>query len=347
METFGQILWRFCKKNVGLAAFLGVTLSAGTLGYSILGNGQYSFVDCLYMTVITITTIGYGEIVDLSHNPAGRIFTMFIAFSGIGIATYLFSNVTALMVEGRLKEIFWRKRMEKEIAKLRKHYIICSAEDVGFYVTNELHITKRPYVIVDTDKTKIERALKTFPELLFVEGDATDSDILLKAGIREAAGLFAVTGDDNQNLVISLTAKQILPGIKIVAKCNDLKNLDKIKKAGADAVVSPSFIGGLRIASEMIRPTAVSFIDVMLRDRDKNLRIEEVPVPSSFEGKPLRALNMHPFPSILLLAIKTNGDWVYNPPKDYILKRGNILVVMITTEDRLHLETIFEPLAPL
>ena len=347
MDTFGQILWGFFKKNIGLAAFLVATLLVGTVGYRIVGKGQYSLLDCLYMTVITITTIGYGEIVDLSQNPAGRVFTMFIAFSGIGIATYLFSNVTALMVEGRLKEIFWRRKMEKEIGKLRKHYIICSAEDVGFYVTNELHITKRPYVIVDTDKTKIERALKTFPELLFIEGDATDSDVLLKAGIREAAGLFAVTGDDNQNLVISLTAKQLNPGLKAVARCNDLKNLEKIKKAGADAVVSPSFIGGLRIASEMIRPTAVSFLDVMLRDREKNLRIEEVPVPASFAEKPLRALNMEQFPSILLLAIKRKEDWIYNPPKDYTLKPGNVLIVMITPEERLRLESIFEPPAPL
>ena len=196
-------------------------------------------------------------------------------------------------------------------------------------------------------KTKIERALKAFPELLFVEGDATDSDTLQKAGIQDAVGLFAVTGDDNQNLVISLTAKQTNPKIRVIARCNDVKNLDKIKKAGADAVVSPSYIGGLRIASEMIRPTAVSFIDVMLRDREKNLRIEEVVVPPSFEGKPLGALNLRAFPSILLLAIKTNGDWLYNPPRNHILTRGNTLIVMITTDDRLRIERLFEPVASL
>lgn len=345
METFGQILWRFCKKNVGLGVFLAATLLIGTFGYATVSKGEYSLLDCLYMTVITITTIGYGEIVDLSRNPAGRIFTMFIAFSGIGIATYLFSNVTALMVEGRLKEVFRRKRMEKEIGKLKGHYIICSAEDVGFYVVNELHITQRPYVVIDMDKTKIERALKAFPELLSVEGDATDGETLQKAGIHVASGLFAVTGDDNQNLVISLTAKQTNPDIRVIAKCNDVKNLEKIKKAGADAVVSPSYIGGLRIASEMIRPTAVSFIDVMLRDREKNLRIEEVVVPPSFEGKPIRALNLRAFPSILLLAIKTDGEWIYNPPRDHIFSRGNTLIVMISTEDRLLIENLFEQAA--
>jgi voltage-gated potassium channel len=341
MEIVNKNLWQLIRKNLGLAAFLMGTLLVGTVGYAIISKGQYSLLDCLYMTVITITTIGYGEIIDLSYNPAGRVFTMFIAFLGIGIATYVFSSITALMVEGRLKEIFWRRKMEKNTGKLRKHYIICSAGDVGFYVSNELHSTQRPYVIVDTDKTKVEKALRIFHDLLFIEGDATDNEVLLKAGIREAAGLFAVTGDDNQNLVISLTAKQLNPGLRVVAKCNDLKNLEKIKKAGADAVVSPSFIGGLRIASEMIRPTAVSFLDVMLRDREKNLRVEEITIPESFVDRPLKALNLTRHPNFLLLSIKGKEDWVYNPPEDYIFKRGNILVFMITPGERLQLESIF------
>ena len=342
MDTF-WILWRLLKKNIGIVAFLLATLLVGTAGYAILSKGRYSLLDCLYMTVITITTIGYAEIVDLSHNPAGRVFTIFLAFSGIGIAAYAFSNITALMVEGRLKEVFWRRKMEKEIKKLKNHYIVCSIEDVGFYVTNELHITRRPYVIVETDKARIERAQKTLEDLVVVEGDATDSDTLLKAGIREAAGLFAITGDDNQNLVISLTAKQLNPKLKVVAKCNDLKHLEKIKKAGADMVVSPSFIGGLRIASEMIRPTAVSFIDIMLRDREKNLRVEELPIPESFEGKSLGTLNLGGFQSVLLLAIKREQEWLYNPPKDYILQRGNILIFMANPSERLQLERIFKP----
>jgi voltage-gated potassium channel len=341
MESLKEILWQLVKKNAWVFLFLIATLLVGTLGYAVLSKGQFSIVDCLYMTVITVTTIGYGEIIDLSHNPAGRIFTMFIAFSGIGIATYLFSNITALMVEGRLKEVFWRRRMEKEINMLRKHYIVCSCEDVGFYIINELYLTKRPLVIVDVDKPKIERALKTFQGLLYVEGDATDSDVLLRSGIREAAGLFAVTGDDNQNLVISLTAKQLHPGVKVLAKCNDLKNLEKIKKAGADAVVSPSFIGGLRIVSEMVRPTAVSFLDVMLRDREKNLRIEEIPVPSSFAGRPIRTLNFTQHPHFLLLAVKKKEEWIYNPSKDFILEVGDILILMTTPEERIRLDEIF------
>ena len=163
MEFFRQILWQLIRKNLGLVVFLMATLLVGTLGYAILSKGQYSLLDCLYMTVITITTIGYGEIIDLSHNPGGRVFTIFIAFSGIGIATYVLSNVTALMVEGRLKEVFRRRKMEKEIKKLRRHYIICSAEDVGFYIANELHSTQRPYVVVDAGRDKNRKdALEPF-----------------------------------------------------------------------------------------------------------------------------------------------------------------------------------------
>jgi voltage-gated potassium channel len=341
MWFFRQILWQLIKKNIGLAAFFVALLLVGTIGYAILSKGQYSLIDCLYMTVITITTVGFGEIIDLSHNPAGRVFTMFIAFSGIGVAAYVFSNVTALMVEGRLKEVFWRRRMETEIEKLRKHYIICSAEDVGFYIAHELRSTQRQYVVVDPDETKIEKMKGSFQDGFFIQGDATNDDTLLKAGIHEAAGLFAVTGDDNLNLVISLTAKQLNPTVKVAAKCNDLKNSEKIRKAGADSVVSPAFIGGLRIVSEMIRPTTVSFLDVMLRDKEKNLRVEEIPVPESFADKPLRTLSLEKYPSVLLLAIKRKDDWIYNPPEDYILQPGNILIFMIRPEERLHLERIF------
>jgi voltage-gated potassium channel len=341
MEPFRQILVQLIKKNLWLAVSLMATLLIGTLGYAILSKGQYTLLDCLYMTVITITTIGYGEIVDLSQNPGGRVFTMFIAFSGIGIATYVFSNVTALMVEGRLKEVFRRRKMEKDIKKLRGHYVICSAEDEGYYIANELHSTQRHYVVVDPDRTKIEKIKETLQDSLFIEGDPTDNDTLLKAGILEAAGLFAVTGDDNQNLVISLTVKQLHPGARVVAKCNNLKNSEKIKKAGADSVVSPAFIGGLRIASEMIRPTAVSFLDVMLRDRDLNLRVEEIAVPDSFSRRPIRALNLIKHPHSLLLAVKKGENWFYHPPEGEVLQSGDTLIFMTTPEERGRLEDIF------
>jgi voltage-gated potassium channel len=334
---YAQIYSKFVRTGI-LLAFI---VATGTIGYLVIGGRHYSVVDCLYMTIITITTIGFGEVIDMSGNPAGRIFTIFLAISGISVATYILSNLTAFTVEGELSKAFRRKKMKKMIRKLREHFIVCGIDGVGSYIVTELAATKRPHVMVDINKAEIERVLETFPEEIFLEGDAADSDILSDAGIAEAKGLFAVTGDDNQNLVISLTAKQLNPAIRVVASCKDLKNMEKMKKAGADAVVSPTSIGGLRMASEMLRSTVVSFLDTMLRDKEKNLRIEEVTVPAVFAGKPLSELPLGKYPHVLLLAVKAEQEWIYNPSQSYMLQSGNTLIFMTTPEERSELEKIF------
>jgi voltage-gated potassium channel len=309
-------------------------LVIGTFGYRLLSGSQYSYIDCFYMTFITIATIGYGEVVDMSNNPPARIFTMVLAVAGIGVLTYTLMNATAFVVEGRINAVFWRKRMEKNILKLRKHYILCGAEAAGYYILNELHSTQRPSVVVDIQRKMIDRLVETYPDQFFIEGDPTDNDTLLRAGIEHADGVFAVTSDDNQNLVISLTSRQLNPSVRIVACGNDLKNSEKLKKAGANAVVSPGYIGGLRMASEMIRPTVVSFLDLMLRRKDETLRIEEVTIPDTFGGKTLATLNLGKFPQLLLLAIKTGEDWIYNPPRTHVMAPADVLVFMGTLEER-------------
>jgi voltage-gated potassium channel len=317
----------------GAVILLAIVL-IGTVGYWFIGGRQYSFVDTLYMTVITITTIGFEEVIDLSGNVGGRIFTIFIAISGIGIMAYIVTNITALVVEGELTESFRRRRMEKIAGNYKGHYIVCGLGRVGCYIANELHATRRPHVIVDVNKKDTESSLESFRGEVFIEGDATDSNTLLRAGVEKAAGLFAVTGDDNQNLVATLTAKQLNPKLRVVARCNDMRNTEKMKKAGADAIVSPSAIGGLRMASEMVRPTVVSFLDTMLRDREKNLRVEELPVPESFVGRPISALNLKRLSHVLLLAVRTKGDWVYNPSESCVIDKENTLVFMTTPEGR-------------
>jgi voltage-gated potassium channel len=328
--SISQIYRKFIWTGFALMA----VLIAGTAGYRIISVGNSSLIDCLYMTLITITTIGFGEIVDLSSSPQGRIFTMFIALCGIGIITYTLSNLTAFIVEGSLNEAFLRRKMEKTIRKLSDHFIVCGIDGVGHYIINELYETKRPHVIVDTSRQNIEKFLHDYHEDFFIVGDATDNDTLLEAGVMKAKGVFAVTGDDNNNLVISITAKQLNPSVKVIACCYDLKNMDKIKKAGADAVISPTFIGGLRMASEMIRPAVVSFLDIMLRDKKKNLRIEEIPVPDSYSGQPLSVLNLQKYPDTLLLAVKIKSDWIFNPDRHYAFTPGTTLIIMTTPDDR-------------
>lgn len=329
------------KKFIWAGVVIVAVLVTGTFGYWLIGGRQYSLLDTLYMTVITIATIGYTEVIDLSHSPAGRIFTMVIAVLGIGTFAYIFTNITALMVEGELSQSFRRRRMEKIIENSKDHYIVCGIGKVGFYIVEELRAIKKPHVIVDINKNTIESALGTFKDGAFIEGDATDFSVLLKAGIERAKGIFAITGDDNQNLVIILTAKQLKPTIRAVARCNEVRNTERMKKAGANAVISPTYIGGLRLVSEMIRPTVVSFLDTMLRDKELNLRVEELGVPESFVGRTVSSLNFKNYPNSLLLAIKTEEGWIYNPRHDYTLEKGNTLIVMATPEARCELETIF------
>jgi voltage-gated potassium channel len=331
---YAQLLRRFIWPGAALIAVLVI----GTVGYWFMGGQQYSFLDTFYMTVITITTIGFGEIINVSAIPAGRVFTIFIAIAGIGVLFYMITNFTALVVEGELTKSFRRSKMEKKAKNYRGHYIICGVGELGLHIVNELAATKRPYVIVDISRESIDRFSQVVKDGVFIEGDATDNNTLLKAGIKEASGIFATLGDDNQNLVVALTAKQLSPGIRVVARCNELKNSDKMQKAGADAVISPSLIGGLRMASEMIRPTVVSFLDTMLRDREKNLRVEEVSVPDSLIGKDLASLRLDRFPGILLLAIKTKDGWIYNPPSDCAIKPKSTLVFIGGPEDRVELE---------
>jgi voltage-gated potassium channel len=316
-------------------------LIVGTAGYYWIGQGQVSVIDSLYMVVITLTTIGFGEIVDLTNNPAGRIFTIFIAVSGIGVLLYVITNATALLIEGYILESFKRRKMEKLASAAREHYIICGLGSVGSHIVSEMAATRRPFVIVDLDREGVKKAMEALPEYAYIEGDATDNETLVKAGIERAAGVFAGTSDDNQNIIISLTARQLNPAVRVVARCGETKNMEKMRKAGADAVVSPTSIGALRMASEMVRPAVVSFLDIMLRDKQQNLRVEEVSVPAALAGRPISALDLKRYPGTLLLAIRDKEEWVYNPSGDYTIRPENILVLMTTPGDRAELARVF------
>jgi voltage-gated potassium channel len=327
-RIYGGFLW-----SIGVLAAI---LAIGTIGYRVIGGDQYSLLDCFYMTFITIATIGFSEIVDLSKHPEGRVFTVFIGFAGIAAMTYLTSTVTAFLIEGRINEALWRRRMEKHIHKLKNHYIICGIGRVGRNVAHELTATHRTYVVVDEDMHSIETHLEKYPGHMYIHGDASDDDVLQKAHIETATGVFAVTGDDSKNLVISLTAKQLNPVVRVVARCHEIRNTEKLRKAGADAIVSPDFTGGLRIASAMIRPHVVTFLDRMLKS-DENLRVEEVIVPAGFAECSISELNLSDRNHILL-ALRDKEQWEFNPAPTHELRAGMTLVFMATPEGRKAIE---------
>ena len=325
------------KRFIAPMITLLIILFIGTGGYWYLSDGKHSIIDCLYMTVITILTIGFTEVITLDNT--GKIFTILIAFTGVGTATYIISTFTAIIVEGQLKETFKLRKMEKQVKQLKDHYIVCGAGRVGSAIINELFETNRDFVVVDNRGDMAEEISQKYPGLLLIHGDADQEGILEKAGIKKAKGIFASTGDDNQNLVISLTAKYINPSIRVVARCLEAANQTKMKKAGADSVITENYIAGMRMASEMIRPTVVSFLDKMLGDKDKNLRVEEVHLSEKHHGKKIVELELDKFPNTLILAIALGDDWIYSPKGEHKVEKGCTIVVITTPEERVKLHT--------
>jgi voltage-gated potassium channel len=348
MVYYFGMLWRTDRENRPrrILFFIFVIVLVGTVGYKIIGGEKTSLLDALYMTAITITTVGYSDFTAAADTTAGKVFTILYLFFSVGAIFYLFTALASYMVEGEVRKVFRRKSMEKRIEKLKHHYIVCGIGMVGLYIVHELYETKRPQVIIDSDPLQLDLLKTRNMDVPVLLGDATENELLERAMVREAAGLFATTNSDNDNIVIALTAKQINPGLRVICRCNDTKNIDKIKRAGADTVVPLTYIGGMRMAAAMIRPHATDFLESMLRDKEQTLRVEEVAVPetSPYVGKEIQALELASIGNLLLLAVRKNhGEWVYNPPASLRLEKDMHLIVLATPEERQLLHYALRP----
>lgn len=325
------------------AAVLLIVVSTSVAGYRLLGGPSVSFLQALYMAIITLAGVGYGEIVDTSHSPGLRVFNIFVVVVGVTLMVYVFSAVTAFLVEGELTNIFWRRKMQKRISELKNHYIICGLGTTGRHAVEELHKTGTPYVVVETHEDNItkfrEHAGEDYKEMLYVIGDATDEEVLTQAGLERAKGMIVGLATDKDNLVITVMVRQQNPRIRIVARCTDQKFSERMLKAGANSTVSPNRIGGMRLASELLRPHVVSFLDLMLQEKSRTLRIEDIEIGSAspWAGSALQALNLRGKYNLLALAVKTaegkESQFRANPPDDFKLEKGAVVVVMGDVND--------------
>lgn len=323
---------------IGFCLMLAVGATA-VIGYMVIGGPGVTFLDAMYMAVVTLSGVGYGEIVDSTHNHVLRIFNMFIVLIGVAVAVYVFSQLTAFLVEGELRNLFRRSRM-KQIAALRQHFIVCGLGKTGWHVVEELIKTHAPFVVIENSKETIARLQEgedpRFRNILYFEGDAADEKILEQAGIDVAAGLITTLPSDKENLVITVIVRQRNHEIRIISRCNDLSYAERMVKAGANSTVSPSHIGGLRMASELLRPTVVGFLDLMLQQKSRTLRVEEITLSesSAWDGKTLADVNLHERYDLLPLAVRhSTGELQVNPRGPATLHRGSIIIVLGDNEN--------------
>ena len=251
-----------------------LVIFGGTVGYQIIEG--WSFIEALYMTIITISTVGFKEVGQLSN--AGRIFTIFLILGGIIVITSGISLIFSSIIEGTFGEIIRRQRMEKKLAKIKNHFIICGFGAVGEDVVNEFIRENKPFVLIEKDKNVLNKLLKEFPGIIFVIGDATDDEILKNAQIEKAKGILAVLGKTADNLYICLSARSLNPKLRIIARVIESESIDKLKKAGADYVFSPEKIGGIRLAAAALKPAVTSFLDAIIRGEYLDLVLNEVEV---------------------------------------------------------------------
>jgi len=324
--------------------FVVVCLMLGTLGFFLIGRGEWSLERCLYMTVITLTTVGYGEVVPISEVAHGPLFVILLLLFGMGSLVYFTSSVVAVFVEGDLRH-FWRKRrMEKAVARMENHVIVCGCGTTGRLVVEELMATRTQFAVIDRDEARVEAMRdRVGKDLVYVVGLATDQSVLEEAGIGRARGVIVALPDDKDCLIVAITARQLNRKLRIVSRCHEPGYVERITRAGADAVISPNEIGGMRLVSEMIRPTVVQFLDLMLRDKEKNLRIEQVEIGEGSEiiGKRLVETDIRKITELLVIAARNErtGAYTYNPGPNFVVEKGTVLIVLGSTADVIKLRS--------
>ncbi|MBI5497232.1 MAG: potassium channel protein [Deltaproteobacteria bacterium] len=347
-----------------LAIFVGTWLLGG-LGLYLIGwtfhmptemnapdgsadAGNWSLGNCLWMATMTVSTLGMGDLSMFSRLPVlGRqvVYAYMIAYTLISYLLVLYASAQTIsyVVEGALGRYLETRRMQRDLNELDKHFVVCGLGSTGLHIVQELVKVKATVVGVDTAPEKVAHAKTLFPTELFLDGDGTQDDTLERIGIRRAAGFFAAMGEDKDNIIAVLAARQVNPAARVVARAQESQNIEKLKRVGANVTICPTQIGGMRMASEMVRPAVTTFLDTMLRSQNSTVRFENVILRENgpAAGRMLKELDLRGRTGLIVVAtVKAGGQIAYNPGPDTRVDGGDAVVVITTPDQKRVLETL-------
>jgi voltage-gated potassium channel len=326
------------------AGVLAAVVLMGAAGYHMVGGGRWSWFDCFYMTVITLSTVGFAETLEgMNEIREARVVTISLIILGSGTLLYFISSLTALIVEGDLQGILRRRSMERAIGTLSEHVILCGIGTTGWHIATELRAVGVPFVVVDADQERLDELNAEFgDELLFVCGDATDDHVLDLAGVKRSRGVISALNDDKANLFVTISARALNPTARIVAKSIEPSTERKLRRAGADAVVAPNYIGGVRLFSEMVSPKTVAFLDRIVQfggGISVGLEAIDVPAESPLVGQRLAETDIREAGALVVAVHRADGDYVYNPGGEHMLEAGDSLIVLAESKDATRLRS--------
>ncbi|BCL62629.1 potassium transporter TrkA [Desulfomarina profundi] len=325
----GMMNLDYSKLKISLF-FLLATIAFGTVGYVMVED--MPFFEAFYMTLITISTVGFSEVRPLS--PMGRGITIIIIVCGISLLTYTLGQVARIFVEGELRKILGRRKLEKQIAALKDHYIVCGYGRIGSIIVQELKLAGIPLVVIEQNPEQIE--VLEAEDILYLNLDATSDEALVEAGLDKARGLVTAVSSDADNVFIALSAKGMRSDIFILARASDVSNENKLLRAGASRVVCPYQIGGERMAGILQKPTVIDFLDQTLMNNELGLKMEEAVVArdSSIAGKTVLNSKLRQDFGVIIVAIKKlSGEMIFNPGPDEQFDSGDVIVVIGKREE--------------
>jgi len=323
--------------SIALSALI---IVLGTLGYMIIEG--WGILDSFYMTIITIAAVGYREVHEISG--VGRLFTIFVIFSGVGFTLYVAAAVVQFMVEGRIRDIMGRRRLDRKLNRMKNHYIVCGYGRIGRVLCRDLAQASFGLVVIEKNPDLVP--VMDQDGVLYISGEATDEENLRKAGIERAKGLIAALATDTENVFLVLTARQLCPDLQIIARASHEGSKSKLKAAGANSVESPYEMGAVSMAHHIVRPTVTSFLDLAFEHKRKDIQMEEIPVSesSALVNVMLKDSGIRQNFNLIIIAIKNpDGEMMFNPSFEAVIQPDDTVIAVGEVENLQKLEEILNP----